>query len=301
MAKKLPTVKQLRYFVTLEEIGHFGRAAEACFVSQSAFSVAIKELEALLGVQLADRTNRSVTLTQGGREFAKQARLILSDLASLVESTGGFAVPLSGSLKLGVIPTIAPYILPKVLPDLRQKYPNLQLYLREEQTARIYQELLDGELDLLLLALPWDLHHAETQVLFQDEFMLACRRGTHILDPEHYDVNKLDSETVLLLEDGHCLRDHALSACHLRNSTISRFKASSLQTLVQMVDADLGITFVPRMAWHSALLSGTEVELYPLDQAASRDIGIAWRSGSARVEEFRLLGQFIKDRFFVTD
>ena len=294
MNRKFPTIKQLGYFVTLEEKGHFGRAAQACFVSQSAFSVAIKDLESCLGLRLVDRTNRSVTITPEGREFAERARGILGQLEALVEMTRGVAEPLTGSLKLGVIPTLAPYVLPVVLPLLRKQYPKLQLYLREEQTTRIYEELLAGELDLLLLALPWELHHAQTLVLGSDRFLLAYREGTEKVDPQNYDVAKLGDGTVLLLEDGHCLRDHALSACNLHGSNaISRFKASSLQTLVQMVDADLGITFVPEIAIGSPLLSGTRIQLQALESSARRDIGIAWRRGSAREKEFRLFGEFV--------
>jgi len=295
-AMNLPTIKQLRYFVALAETGHFGKAAESCFVSQSAFSVAIRELESLLGVRLADRTNRKVTVTQLGHEVATQARLCLRDLESLVEIAQGTREALTGPLRLGVIPTIAPFVLPKILPHLQRDHPRLQLMLREETSARIYQQLMSGDLDLVLLAFPYEMRHVETMTLFKDPFRLACRAGTERVDPEHYRFNRLNAESVLLLEDGHCLRDHAISACRIRSlDKVSRFSASSLLTLVEMVDADLGITFLPEMARGSSILSGTRVTMHPIREAAYREIGLAWRKGSGRDREFRLLGEFIRE------
>jgi LysR family hydrogen peroxide-inducible transcriptional activator len=292
----LPTVKQLRYFVALEEHGHFGRAAAACFVSQSAFSVAIRELESLLGVRLVDRTNRKVTVSQLGREVATQARLCIRDLEALVEIARGHREVLAGALRLGVIPTVAPFLLPKVLPGLRKAYPQLQLLLREQQTRQIYDKLMDGELDLILLALPYEMRNVETMRLFKDRFRLACRAGTKLVDPGNYRFNRLNADSVLLLEDGHCLRDHAISACRIRNlEKVSRFAASSLLTLVEMVDADLGITYLPEMAQGSSILAGTRVETHPMRDEPYRHIALAWRRGSGRVREFRLLGEFIRE------
>jgi LysR family hydrogen peroxide-inducible transcriptional activator len=292
----LPTVKQLRYFVALDEHGHFGRAAENCFVSQSAFSVAIRELESLLEVRLVDRTNRKVTITPLGREVATQARLCLRDLEDLVDLARGNGQPLSGPLRLGVIPTIAPFLLPKILPALRKAFPELRLLLREDVTQRVYEQLLEGELDVILMALPYEMRNVETMALFRDRFRLACREGTSLVDPENYRFNRLDAESVLLLEDGHCLRDHAIAACRIRKlEKVSRFAASSLLTLVEMVDADLGVTFLPEMAEGSSMLDGTRVETYPLSEGSYREIGLAWRRGSGRGEEFRLLGGRIRE------
>ena len=293
---KLPSTKQLQYFVALVEAGHFGRAADATFVSQSAFSNAIKELENTLGVQLVDRTNRQVTITAIGQQVATQARLVLSDLDDLVQIAAGDKQPLTGELRLGVIPTIAPFLLPRVLPRLRRAYPQLKLYLTEDQTDRIHARLMGGEIDLLLLALPWDMRGVDVKPLFRDPFRLACRAGTERVDPENYRFNRLDADSILLLEDGHCLRDHALAACKIRNTQkVQRFAASSLLTLVEMVDADLGITFLPAMAEDSSLLRNTRVKLYPLEESSYRQIGLAWRRGSNRVEEFEMLGGFISD------
>ena len=280
-----PTLKQLRYFLALAKEQHFGRAAEACFVSQSAFSSAIKELESTLGVQLVDRNNRNVTISAIGQDVAVQARLVMRDLEGLVELTQGQTEPLGGELRLGVIPTIAPFMLPKTLPRLRRTYPDLRLYLVEDQTQRIYERLLAGELDVLLLAMPWPLRNVETRELFRDRFCRAYRAGS-------------EEQSILLLEDGHCLRDHALDACRIRNSNrIQRFGASSLLTLIEMVDADLATTYLPEMAKGSALMKNTRVQLDPPDDKSYRMIGLAWRKGSRRVDEFALLGQSLVECF----
>ena len=295
-SSKLPSTKQLRYFVALVEHGHFGRAADASFVSQSAFSNAIRELESLLDAQLVDRTNRNVTITAIGQQVAVQARLCLQDIQALVELAGGQHKPLTGELRLGVIPTIAPFMLPKALPQLRRAYPQLKLYLIEDQTQRIVERMMDGELDVLLLALPWSIRGADELPLFKDRFCLAYRDGTERVDPDKYRFNRLDADSVLLLEDGHCLRDHALAACKIRNSEkVRSFNASSLLTLVEMVDADLGISFLPEMARGSSLLKNTRVKLKTLEASSYRTIGLAWRKGSRRVEEFELLGKFLTE------
>jgi len=292
----LPTLKQLRYFVALSEEGHFGRAAELCFVSQPAFSNAIRELESTLGTQLVDRTNRNVTITATGQDIAVQARLVLRDAESLVEMAKGNRQPLCGELRLGVIPTIAPFILPVVLPKLRRRYPALELFLIEDQTQRIYESLMGGELDALLLALPWEMQGVEELELFEDRFCLAIREGTQRVDPGNYRFSLLDADSILLLKDGHCLREHALHACKIRDTQkVRRFGASSLLTLIEMVDADLGITFLPEMARGSTLLRNTRVQLHDLGDDSYRNIGMAWRKGSRRVDEFRMLGEFVRD------
>jgi LysR family hydrogen peroxide-inducible transcriptional activator len=242
-------------------------------------------------VQLVDRTNRRVTITALGRDVATQARLCLRDLESLVETARTEREPLAGPLRLGVIPTIAPFLLPRVLPGLRRRYPKLKVFLREGQTADVVERLGRGELDAVLLALPYELPNAEVLPLFRDGFRLACRDGTKLVDPQNYRFSRLDTDVVLLLEDGHCLRDHAIAACRLRDlQKVRRFAASSLLTLVEMVDADLGITFLPEMAEGSSLLRGTRVRLWPLADEGYREIALAWRRGSGRAAEFRALG-----------
>jgi len=290
----LPTIKQLRYFIALEKHQHFGNAAKASFVSQSAFSVAIKELETQLGAQLVDRTNKSVTITRTGREIANHARHCLRDIEYLAELAHSDQSPLTGRLNLGIIPTIAPFMLPELLPKLRQTYPELKLYLREDTTKALHRRLIEGELDLILIALPYKLSNVEILPLFKDRFSLACHKNSTLIDPDDYSFSKLPKESILLLEDGHCLRDHALSACKIRNQdSVSRFAASSLLTLVSMVDSDIGITYLTEMTQNSSLLHDTNIKTYPLNEQSYREIGIAWRKGSAREEEFKLLGKTI--------
>lgn len=294
--EKLPTIKQLRYFTALEEHGHFGRAAAACFVSQSAFSVAIRELETLLGVQLVDRSNKQVTVTPIGHDIASQARLVIRDAKMLLDLASDNAGTLTGALTIGVIPTIAPFLLPKVLPTLRNRYPELQAYIREGKTADLYAELMNGKIDLCVLALPYDLANATVMPLFRDRFFLACHEHTKLIDPEHFSINRVTANVLLLLEDGHCMRDHALEACKVKNTAaINQFAASSLFTLLEMVDGDLGVTFVPEMSVGSALLSDTHIKTWPLREGSYRDIALAWRKTTARAEEFTALGQLIRD------
>ena len=292
----LPSTKQLRYFVALHKHLHFGRAAAACFVTQPAFSVAIRELETTLDLKLVDRTNKKVTITAIGQELAIQARMVLRDLEGLVEMARSNVAPMSGQLRLGVIPTIAPFLLPALLPKLRRQYPKLKLILHEDQTLKIYTGLMEGGLDIILMALPFDLRNVETIPLFPDPFYLAYRSGTKLLDPSNYRVEQLPQESVLLMDDGHCLRDHALSACKIRNvDKVSPVSANSLLTLIEMVDADLGVTYLPEMALNSWLLKNTRVKTAPLKSAPKREIGLVWRKGSARGSEFKELGAFIRE------
>lgn len=294
---KYPTIRQLRYFVALCEERHFGRAAARSFVSQSAFSTAIQDLESLLGAQLVDRTRRQVTITSIGQDIEVQARLCLRDVESLVEIAGKQQRPLTGPLRLGVIPTIAPFLLPGLLPGLRRKFSGLKLFLVEDQTEDLHTRLLDGDIDLMLLALPYDLRSTETMSLFRDKFCLAIREGSSITNPENYRFNRLQSDSILLLEDGHCLRAHALDACRIRDTEkVSRFAASSLLTLIEMIDADLGISFLPEMARGSTLLRNTRVRMHKLPDRSYREIGLAWRKGSGRAEEFRMLGDYVREQ-----
>jgi LysR family hydrogen peroxide-inducible transcriptional activator len=293
----LPTTRQLRYFSRLAKEKHFGHAAEHCCVSQSAFSSAIRELENTLDVQLVDRTSRQVALTPAGKAVAARADDCLRMLEELVESVSGPREPLTGKLRLGVIPTIAPFLLPRILRKLRRAYPELELFLSEEQTAVLHQKLLSGDIDVALLALPMDLPGTETVSLFRDSFLLAYREGTRRVDPDHYSFARLDSGSVMLMEDGHCLRDHALDACKLRDSEkLNRFSATSLLSLVEMIDADLAVSYLPEMAVQAGLLKSTRVQVLPLAKGNYREIGLAWHKGSARKEEFGLLGKFIQEQ-----
>lgn len=292
-----PTIKQLKYLIALDEHLHFGKASAACFISQSAFSIAIKELEGALNVQLVDRTNKRVVITEAGRAVISQARHCIRDLDLLMSIASSEQEPLSGKLTLGVIPTIAPFLLPPLIPEIMKQFPRLQLFLREDKTAVIHEQMLDGKLDLVLVALPFQMRGVTVMPLFEDPFLLACRQESRWIDVKHapVDLDALPDESILLLEEGHCLRDHALEACHLRHSSlINRFSATSLQTLLQMVVADLGITFVPTMAKGSLIGGCSALELHPLPEQKSREIGLAWRKGSGRGDEFRKIGKLIQ-------
>jgi LysR family hydrogen peroxide-inducible transcriptional activator len=293
---RLPSVRQLRYFVALEEAGHFGRAADACHVSPSAFSVAIRDLENTLDLSLVDRSNRTVTITPTGREVAAQARLCLRDIgqiATLAETRRG---PMKGPLTLGIIPTIAPFLLPRILPRLRRLFPELKLFIREEQTDTLVAGLEKGSLDLALLARPYPLPKLGVMPLFKERFLLACRQRTELVNPESFSVNRVNAGNILLLEDGHCLRDHAMAACRVRSmEKVNAFAASSLLTLLAMVEGDLGVTFLPEMAVGSALLKQSRIRTWPMKQGGQREITLTWRKSSARQEEFRALGRHIKE------
>lgn len=293
----LPTLKQLRYFKALAEEQHFGRAAAKCFVSQSAFSNAIQELETILGVQLVYRTNRKVTITPEGREVATQAARCINSVEMLVDSVSGAREPLTGKLRLGAIPTIAPFLLPALLPKLRRAYPELELFLKEAQTAVLFDDLMNGEIDAAILALPFDLPGTTIHELFKDRFLLAYRDQTRKVDPANYRFANLEPESVMLLEDGHCMREHALDACKLRGTNkLNAFSASSLLSLVAMIDADMAVSYLPEMAAKSALLKNTKVKLKELSDRNYRMIGLVWHKDSNREQEFRLLGDFIREK-----
>lgn len=288
-----PTVKQLRYFLQLVEREHFGRAAEDCCVSQSAFSSAIKELEEILGVSLVDRTNKSVTVTRVGQQIATQAAFCIKSIEELVLMANTEKQPLAGQLHIGIIPTIAPFVLPRLLPLLKKHHPKLELNVTEDLTETIYQKLMRGKLDVLLLALPYELAATQTLTLFEDEFYLACNNKTQFVsDPEHYSLSKIKNEAIVLLQDGHCLTDHAIDACQIKRSDkISHISPSTLQTLVQMIHGDLGVSFLPALAVESNMLKNTNIKVYKMAKRAYREIGLAWRQGSGRQAEFALLGQ----------
>ena len=292
MAAPLPTLRQLRYLVALAEHRHFGRAAEACFATQSTLSAGLQELETLLGVVLVERTKRRVMLTPLGEGVVARARTVLQGAEEITELAQASRLPLSGPLRLGVIPTIGPYMLPQALPRLRLAYPRLRLYLREDQTARLLERLASGDLDLVLLALPYAAE-METLALFDDAFLLACPPDHPLAARAAVSGADLADAGLLLLEEGHCLSQHALAACRLPAPARGEgMLATSLGTLVQMVANGLGVTLLPRMAVDGGVLAGTGLVTRPLaDTGASRSIGLAWRTSSPRKDEFRLLGR----------
>ena len=288
-----PSLRQWQYLVSLAENRHFGRAAEACFVTQSTLSAGIQELETQLDAALVDRTKRKVVLTPLGEELAGRARELLAQAEDMVLLARAASVPLSGPLRLGVIPTISPFLLPRVLPALRKRFPDLKLFLREDLTARLVEQLQAGKLDLLLIALPYEGGALDTITLFDDDFLLACRSDHALARRNSVKLDDLAAAPLLLLEDGHCLRDHALAACRLPPSPRrDGFSATSLHTLVQMVDNGLGVTLLPQLALDAGILRGTDVTTRPLnDSNAARRIGLAWRRGTQRAKEFTLFGE----------
>lgn len=291
----LPTLKQLEYLVVLAETGHFGRAAERCHVTQATLSAGIAALERLLGATLFERGRRSNRLTPAGEAVVARAHRVLREAEELAHAAQAQARPLSGALRLGVIPTIAPFLLPRALPALRARHPELQLYLREELSGAACEGLAKGALDAVLLALPWPCGDIEAELLFDDPVWLAFAPGDLPDPPPAVAPEALAPERLLLLEDGHCLRDHGLQACgrpELRADP--RMTGTSLHTLVQMVDNRLGMTLVPRMALDAGILKGTSVEARPLEGSPSRKIALVWRATSPRAEEFRLLAAALR-------
>ena len=292
MSAHLPTLRQLRYLVALAEHRHFGRAAEACFATQSTLSAGLQELESLLGVTLVERTKRKVLMTPLGDEVAARACHLLRGAEDIADLARAHGKPLCGRLRLGVIPTIAPFLLPRSLPGLRSLYPELKLELREDLTARLLERLANGDLDAAILALPYEAAEMEMEALFTDPFVLACPPDHPLAALDSVSGAHLAEVDLLLLEEGHCLRDHALAACSLPAPRRGEgMLATSLGTLVQMVASGMGVTLLPRMAVEAGILTGTDLITRPLIGGGARLLGLAWRKSSARKDEFRLLGR----------
>ena len=291
-----PTLKQLQYLVALHEQGHFGRAAEASFVSQSTLSAGLRDLEALLGVTLVERTKRVVRFTPLGNAVVAKAHRILREAEELSDMVQASGQPLSGELRMSVIPTIAPFLLPRILPRLRRERPALKLYLREETSAAALESLHHGRADCVLLALPFATGEVEKETIELDALWVAFPKDDPRDPPDEYAPELIDEHRLLLLEDGHCLREHALAACNrpeLRAS--ATVIGTSLHTLVQMVDNGLGLTMLPEMALDAGILTGTNVIARPLkSDSANREIALVWRKNSPRGDEFRLLAEELR-------
>jgi len=292
MSNYLPTLKQLQYLVALREHGHFSRAADACFVTQSTLSASLRELETLLGVTLVERTRRVMRFTTLGDRIADKAVRILRQAEELAEVARAEGQPLHGELRMGVIPTIAPFLLPAILPRLRGEWASLKLYLREEASQAACEALHRGQLDCVLLALPYACGDVDCALLFDDPLFVAFPRG-EAPPGDSIDVAAIDENRMLLLEDGHCLKDHALSACNRPDLRAhATMMGTSLHTLVQMVDNGLGVTFVPAMAIEAGILEGTGVEARRLrSDHGYRQVALVWRRSSPREQEFRLLAE----------
>lgn len=289
------TLKQLKYFDALSRELHFGRAAGDCAVTQPALSMQIQELEQQLGVVLVERTRSGVMLTEKGREIAQKAGQILCDVRDLVTYAQHANHTLSGPLHLGVIPSVAPYLLPPLLPLVRAEFPELELFVRETQTHQIIAELADGKLDVLLLALPLRHPDIETQPLFNDRFVLALPKTRKISARLRATNALIAHERLLLLEEGHCLRDQALAYCDLRQvSSVNTFGASSLSTIVEMVAAGFGVTLLPEICL-SVETRGRDLNLVRfVEPEPLRVLGLAWRASSPRKHDFKELARLIK-------
>ena len=291
----LPTLKQLQYLVSLRDHGHFGRAAAACFVTQSTLSAGIRELETLIGVTLVERTRRVVRFTPLGNRITDKARRVLREADELGELARAAGRPLTGDMRMSVIPTIAPFMLHRILPRLRADYPDLKLFLREEPSAAACEGLHQGRSDCVLLALPYACGEVTVRPLFDDRLFVAGRACDFIDAPPSIRATDIDEQRLLLLEDGHCLKDHALSACNRPDLRAeATMLGTSLHTIVQMVDNGLGVTILPAMAIAAGILNQTSVEARPLDaDHPDRTIALVWRRASPREKDFELLAEVL--------
>ncbi len=278
-------LKDLRYLVALADTRHFGKAAAQCFVSQPTLSAQLRKLEEYLGVQLVERQPRRITLTETGEQVVARARRILQESEEIVSVTRRERDPLSGKLKVAFIPTIGPYLLPGIAPAVRRALPHLKMMLYEFRTGPLLDRLRAGELDLGILALPVDQEGLEVRELFVEPFMVAVPSQSKLASRSSVGVNDLKEETLLLLEDGHCLRDQALEICSRIDARESQdFRATSLETLRQMVAAGLGVTLLPEMAVQSPFGNPRTLAVRPFTRPVPlRHVGAVWRKSSARV------------------
>jgi LysR family hydrogen peroxide-inducible transcriptional activator len=294
----LPTLRQLQFLVALAETGSFSRAAEACHVTQPTLSAGIKELEDMFGVALAEREARGATLTHAGEIAAARASALLADAHALVQAVTSAGALFSGPFHLGAIPTIAPFVLPQTVSMLTKRYPDLKLYLTEDRTSRLVDQLKARTLDAAFIALPWDAPGIDTLALLDDEFLLAAPAQHPLARKNGLSPEDLKGEDLLLLEDGHCLREHALSVCRLKPGPgREQVAATSLGTLVNMVAGGLGVSLIPRLATDNGLALGPDVALRAfVSPVIGRQIGIAWKTGSPREAEARKLGELVRQQ-----
>ena len=288
-------LRDLKYLVAVAEHRHFGRAAEACFVSQPTLSTQLKKLEEELGVVLIERTNRQVLLTGIGERVVEQAKRVLREAGQIPRIAEEHADPFGGEFRLGIIPTVAPYLLPKILGPIRRKLPALKIQLTEAQTAVIGRMLREGDLDAVILAVPLEEENMVEQVLYTEPFLMAVSRHHPLAGRKRVTVDDLEDEEVLLLEDGHCLRDQALAVCHSHNAVENtNFRATSLETLRQMVAADVGTTLMPELA--VPVKPGAGVRYIPFrGEVPHRVIGLCWRKSSPRTPLLHKLMDVLAD------
>lgn len=289
-----PSLRQLSYLIAIDEEGSFSGAAEACAVTQSTLSAGIKELENILGQKLVVRGRRKTALSPFGSEVAQNARDVLENTDRIVARAKLLKNPLSGPLRLGIIPTIAPFMLPGILPTLQKNFPALELQLHEDLTGRLLEQLHKGHIDVALMAFPYETPGMVQKILFKEPFLVAA--GQQYKSAEStIDIRDLEPEKLLLLEDGHCLRDHALSACDLQLPRRRKtFSATSLATLIHMVSHGFGITLLPEMACKpSTLPPGIRLLPFKGKHLPTRQIGLAWRRGDPRARDYEILANTI--------
>jgi LysR family hydrogen peroxide-inducible transcriptional activator len=289
-------LRALQYFVKLADLRHFSKAADACFVSQPTLSTQIKKLEEELGVQLVERAPKMIMLTPVGEEIAERARLVLNDVEQIRAVARRSSNPADGVLRLGLFPTLAPYFLPHVVPQLRKRFPNLRLQLAEEKTEDILRMLRQGQIDAGVLALPVGAEGMEIEVLFEEPFVLALPTNHPLVGRDDISMRDLAGAELLLLEEGHCLREHALEVCALANAHERvDFHATSMETLRQMVAADVGITLMPLLAVKPPIAATDNLVVKPfVEPAPKRTIAMVWRSSSALSAFLREFAQSLK-------
>ncbi len=291
----LPTLKQLEYLIALADTCHFGKAAVRCYITPSTLSAGIQDLERTLGIAVAERTKRQVIMTPIGAEIAARGRVLLRDAGDIMDLASTARQPLCGDMRLGAIPTISPFLLPRVLPSLRKRYPELRLFLTEDKTEALLNRLREGQIDLALVALPYEIGDLESLALFEDHFHFACSVDHPMAADASVDPSNLAEQALLLLEEGHCLRGHALDACQLGSRRLrEQYEASSLHTLVQMVAAGIGVTLLPGLAIEAGITSGTELAVIPLSRAVRREIVLVWRQTSLRQSDFTEFGDALR-------
>jgi LysR family transcriptional regulator, hydrogen peroxide-inducible genes activator len=288
------TLQELRYLVALADHSHFGRAAQACHISQPTLSTQIRKLEEQLGVSLFERTNKSVHVTAAGQEVVARARRILADTDAILDAGQRQSAPLAGAFRLGIIPTLGPYMLPWLVPALRREYPALRLSVQEEMTSRLLESLAAHRLDAALLALPVSQAGLESKALFDEPFWLAMPRGDKLAKGKPVTEEELRGQPLLLLTEGHCLRDQALAICgsfDAENSTEGDFRATNLETIRQMVATGMGRTLLPAMATGNSRDSA--IALRPLAAGLGRRIGLVWRRSYTGTDNIGLLAKLI--------
>ncbi len=302
-ASSLPTLRQLQFLAALAANGGFIKAADAVGVTQPTLSAGIKELESVLGVRLVDRTRAGAVLTAAGEETAARAVRILSEVEELTRAVRGVSAPLAGVFRLGAIPTIAPFLLPRAFPLLRQRFPALKLHLREDLTPRLIEALRARTIDAAVIALPYEAAGVETMPFADDEFLLAVPLGHPLAGRNDLTPDQVPMDELLLLEDGHCLRDHALSLCRpgVPGRSGPDITAASLHTVMQLVGGGMGVTLLPRLAAEGGVSGAAPVVVQAFNEPVTgRTLGMAWREGSPRIAEARLLAEALRESLVTT-